>query len=116
MQIGSAHPLDEPMTMEVKWRDLKEGIPKTMKEATIEDLAFPNHFGGGTASLSPFQRSPHSMRLPASPSRAVPKGPWNPNDWLSANCSSRVPDFVGQRGCLSVASSAAAEKSEEGMA
>ena len=30
MQIGSAYPLDEPMTMEVKGRDLKEGIPKTI--------------------------------------------------------------------------------------
>lgn len=30
MQIGSAYPLDEPMTMEVKGRDLKEGIPKTV--------------------------------------------------------------------------------------
>jgi len=30
MQIGSAHPLDEPMTMEIKGRDLREGIPKTI--------------------------------------------------------------------------------------
>jgi len=30
MQIGSAYPLDEPMTMEIKGRDLKEGIPKTI--------------------------------------------------------------------------------------
>jgi len=30
MQIGSAYPLDEPMAMEVKGRDLKEGIPKTI--------------------------------------------------------------------------------------
>ncbi|UCE21159.1 MAG: hypothetical protein JSV46_02690, partial [Candidatus Aminicenantes bacterium] len=29
-------------------------------EATSEDLAFPTLFGGGTASLSPFQRSPRS--------------------------------------------------------
>jgi len=74
-----------------------------MKEATFEDLAFPNHFGGGTVSLSPFQRSLHSMRLPASPSRAVPKGlpcdqgdisPWNPNDWLSANRSSKESDSI----------------------
>ena len=28
VQIGSAYPLDEPMTMEVKGRDLSEGIPK----------------------------------------------------------------------------------------
>jgi len=30
MQIGSAHPLDEPMTLEIKGRDLREGIPKTI--------------------------------------------------------------------------------------
>ncbi len=30
MTIGSAYPLDEPMTMEIKGRDLREGIPKTI--------------------------------------------------------------------------------------
>lgn len=30
MQIGSASPLDEPLTMEIKGRDLREGIPKTI--------------------------------------------------------------------------------------
>ena len=30
MDIGSAFPLDEPLTMEVKGRDLVEGIPKTL--------------------------------------------------------------------------------------
>lgn len=30
MEIGSAYPLDEPMTMEIKGRDLREGIPKTI--------------------------------------------------------------------------------------
>jgi rod shape-determining protein MreB len=30
MEIGSAYPLDEPMTMEVKGRDLREGIPRTI--------------------------------------------------------------------------------------
>jgi rod shape-determining protein MreB len=30
IEIGSAHPLDEPMTMEVKGRDLVEGVPKTL--------------------------------------------------------------------------------------
>jgi rod shape-determining protein MreB len=30
MLIGSAYPLDEPMTMEIKGRDLREGIPKTV--------------------------------------------------------------------------------------
>jgi hypothetical protein len=31
-----------------------------MDEATSEDLAFPSLFGGRTAPLSPFQRSPRS--------------------------------------------------------
>ncbi|UCC41150.1 MAG: rod shape-determining protein [Candidatus Aminicenantes bacterium] len=30
MEIGSAYPLDEPITMEIKGRDLREGIPKTI--------------------------------------------------------------------------------------
>ena len=30
IEIGSAYPLDEPLTMEVKGRDLVEGIPKTL--------------------------------------------------------------------------------------
>jgi len=34
LEIGSAYPLDEPMTMEIKGRDLIEGIPKTL---TITD-------------------------------------------------------------------------------
>ena len=34
VEIGSAYPLDEPVTMEIKGRDLIEGIPKTL---TITD-------------------------------------------------------------------------------
>lgn len=34
IQIGSAYPLDRPLTMEVKGRNLIEGVPKTV---TIED-------------------------------------------------------------------------------
>src|SRR5712671_1664332 len=34
MEIGSAHPLDEPLTMEIKGRDLMEGVPKSV---TISD-------------------------------------------------------------------------------
>jgi rod shape-determining protein MreB and related proteins len=34
MEIGSAYPLDEPLTMEIKGRDLVEGVPKTL---TITD-------------------------------------------------------------------------------
>jgi rod shape-determining protein MreB len=30
MEIGSAYPLDEPLTMEVKGRDLVEGVPKNL--------------------------------------------------------------------------------------
>ncbi|MFQ6069510.1 MAG: rod shape-determining protein [Candidatus Aminicenantales bacterium] len=30
IQIGSAYPLDDPLTMEIKGRDLREGIPKTI--------------------------------------------------------------------------------------
>jgi len=30
IQLGSAYPLDEPLTMEIKGRDLREGIPKTI--------------------------------------------------------------------------------------
>jgi rod shape-determining protein MreB len=30
IQIGSAYPLDEPITMEIKGRDLREGIPRTI--------------------------------------------------------------------------------------
>ena len=34
MEIGSAFPLDEEMTMEIKGRDLVEGVPKTLSSAT----------------------------------------------------------------------------------
>jgi rod shape-determining protein MreB len=39
MEIGSAYPLDEPMTMEIKGRDLVEGIPKTLTltDAEVRD-------------------------------------------------------------------------------
>lgn len=30
IQIGSAYPLDDPLTIEIKGRDLREGIPKTI--------------------------------------------------------------------------------------
>ena len=35
MQIGSAFPLDKPITMEIKGRNLIEGVPKTI---TIDDI------------------------------------------------------------------------------
>jgi rod shape-determining protein MreB len=34
MEIGSAHPLDQPITVEVKGRDLVHGLPKTL---TLQD-------------------------------------------------------------------------------
>lgn len=34
IEIGSAYPLDEPLTMEIKGRDLREGIPRTV---TVDD-------------------------------------------------------------------------------
>jgi rod shape-determining protein MreB len=34
MEIGSAYPLDKPITMEIKGRNLIEGVPKTL---TIKD-------------------------------------------------------------------------------
>ena len=67
-----------------------------MVEATFEDLAITTLFGRGTASLSPFQRSPSGFT--ASPSRAslcdqrgIP--PWNPQQRFSRRCcSSRESD------------------------
>ena len=38
MQIGSAYPLDKPLTMEIKGRNLIEGVPKTI---TIDDTRNP---------------------------------------------------------------------------
>jgi rod shape-determining protein MreB len=34
MQLGSAYPLDKPMTMEIKGRNLIEGVPRTI---TVDD-------------------------------------------------------------------------------
>ena len=31
IQIGSAYPLDKPLTMEIKGRNLIEGVPRTIK-------------------------------------------------------------------------------------
>ena len=36
IEIGSAYPLDKPLTMEIKGRNLIEGIPKTVKVADCE--------------------------------------------------------------------------------
>ena len=39
MEIGSAYPLDKPITMEIKGRNLIEGVPKTItiKDAEIRE-------------------------------------------------------------------------------
>ncbi len=95
-----------------------------MAAATIEGLAFP-HLGGGTAPHSPFQRSLRNFVAPCLPfsdasKRPATKGTYPlgfPNDVASQRRrSSRVPDCVGRRVCLSGASYAAAEKSDEGTA
>lgn len=36
LELGSAYPLDEPLTMEIKGRDLIEGIPKTLTISDVE--------------------------------------------------------------------------------
>ena len=36
IEIGSAYPLDEPLTMEIKGRDLVEGVPKTLALSDAE--------------------------------------------------------------------------------
>lgn len=48
MQIGSAYPLDEPMTMEIKGRDLREGIPKTI---VIDDQEIRDSLEDTVASI-----------------------------------------------------------------
>jgi len=96
-----------------------------MAEATIEGLAFPSHLGGGIVPRSPFQRSLRILVAPCLPfsdayQRPATKGAHPlgfPNDVASPRrCPSREPSLAGRRGCLSEASSAAAEKGSEGTA
>ncbi len=96
-----------------------------MAGATIEGLAFSSHFGGGIAPHSPFQRSLRFLVAPCLPfsdasQRPATKGTYPlgfPNDVASQRrCPSREPGLAGRRGCLSGASSAAAEKGCEGTA
>ncbi len=95
-----------------------------MAEATIEGLALPSHLGGGMQH-SPFQRSLRFLVAPCLPFSDASKRPATkgacplgfPNDAASQRrCPSREPGFAGRRGCLSEASSAAAEKGDEGTA
>jgi rod shape-determining protein MreB len=48
MQIGSAYPLDKPLTMEIKGRNLIEGVPKTI---TIEDSEIRDALGECVATI-----------------------------------------------------------------
>jgi rod shape-determining protein MreB len=48
MEIGSAHPLDKPLTMEIKGRNLIEGVPKTL---TIGDSEIREALGECVATI-----------------------------------------------------------------
>ncbi len=48
MQIGSAYPLDKPLTMEIKGRNLIEGVPRTI---TIEDSEIREALGECVATI-----------------------------------------------------------------
>src|SRR6201989_1667158 len=48
MQLGSAYPLERPMTMEIKGRNLIEGVPKTI---TIEDSEIREALGECIATI-----------------------------------------------------------------
>jgi rod shape-determining protein MreB len=48
MAIGSAYPLDRPITMEIKGRNLIEGVPKTL---TIEDAEIREALGECVATI-----------------------------------------------------------------
>jgi hypothetical protein len=90
-----------------------------MAGATIEGLAFSSHLGGGIAPHSPFQRF-RCLPFSDASQRPATKGTYPlgfPNDVASQRrCPSREPGLAGRRGCLSEASSAAAEKGCEGTA
>jgi rod shape-determining protein MreB len=48
MQVGSAYPLDKPLTMEIKGRNLIEGVPKTI---AIEDSEIREALGECVATI-----------------------------------------------------------------
>ena len=48
MQIGSAFPLDKPLTMEIKGRNLIEGVPKTI---TVDDSEIREALSEGIATI-----------------------------------------------------------------
>lgn len=48
MQIGSAFPLDKPLSMEIKGRNLIEGVPKTI---TVDDSEIREALGECVATI-----------------------------------------------------------------
>jgi rod shape-determining protein MreB len=48
IEIGSAYPLDRPLTMEIKGRNLIEGVPKTL---TIEDSEIRESLAENVATI-----------------------------------------------------------------
>src|SRR5258708_8251182 len=48
IQVGSAFPLDKPLTMEIKGRNLIEGVPKTL---TIDDSEIREALGESVATI-----------------------------------------------------------------
>jgi rod shape-determining protein MreB len=48
MEIGSAYPLDKPLTMEIKGRNLIEGVPKTL---TVDDSEIREALGECVATI-----------------------------------------------------------------
>ena len=48
IQIGSAYPLDKPLTMEIKGRNLIEGVPKTI---TIDDTEIREALSESVATI-----------------------------------------------------------------
>ncbi|NIM90331.1 MAG: hypothetical protein GTO17_05205 [Candidatus Aminicenantes bacterium] len=82
-----------------------------MDEATFSGLALPSPLGGGTAPLPPFQRSPSPSHGSLPPLLGPCKAscdqgghtPLDPPSVVSTQrcCTSREPDIVGHRVCLS---------------
>jgi rod shape-determining protein MreB len=48
MEVGSAYPLDKPITMEIKGRNLIEGVPRTI---TVEDAEIREALSESVATI-----------------------------------------------------------------
>src|ERR1035438_3858213 len=64
MEIGSAYPLDKPLTMEIKGSNLIEGVPKTL---TIDDSEIREALGECVATIvnairMALERTPPELR------------------------------------------------------